>query len=213
MVDLTLIERLLLQDETSLEATVIHNLRIAEEAKTDGDLPDMRKWLGFVLDQKEALRQIDAWTIEDVLDVRLEELRKRAPHPPMTRNPGTVPVDVRRRVDDMQNFLEGLNNDATRPEFEAFAQATGLYRMSIREAAPLIAPLKRVQNGKAGRPPVRVPWENVQDQMRRILLVTAGGGSVEEAARQVAGEENKSGERDRARRYAKLFRQKMRLRE
>jgi len=83
---------------------------------------------------------------------------------------------------------------------------------SPRELQTLLSCLERAKLPK-GRTRLATPWANVIIHMDAMRLAVAGGASVAEASKVQAGTERMAGDAERARTLAKLYRQKMTLRE
>jgi len=116
---------------------------------------------------------------------------------------------------DMSNLFAGLRSPDPEQKagFHALMDELDLWQKSPREIPnALLRTLERAKLPK-GRKSIATPWANVTDHMNAMRLAVASGVGVAEASRVQARLERMAGEEERARTLAKLYRQKMALRE
>lgn len=115
----------------------------------------------------------------------------------------------------VSNLLAGTQSPdpEQRTRFLALMDELGLWNKTPREVpTALLRSLERAKRPK-GRKSIPTPWANVTEHMDAMRVAVADGASIYEAARTRAALEKTAGEAERARTLAKLYRQKMALRE
>lgn len=185
-----------------------------DEVSLEVDLIAFKKhpWPKVEAIYKRVLKEVDQLKVSGGYDAKQSEAREWVkqnlslnifdrikPHPDLDR------IDVA-----VSNFRGGVRSpDADqRKRFQSFKDVTGVGDMLPRDALPLIEPLERAKRN-GGRPPVYPPWRNFQIEMDAIRKLVSHECSPEAAARQVAASNNPARSHD----LAKLYRDKMRLRE
>jgi hypothetical protein len=159
---------------------------------------------------RAALREIDRLKISGDYEVERVLLRKRYESKPRLTD---------WKLDSAfskywENFRAGMKSTDLdqRARFLAFYHAAQLGRMLPTEIVDLIAVLEPAKR-KNGRPGVSLPWSNIAWALDEMRPLVAGGASIPSAARQVAAIEAAPQEENRAKRYEKLFRDRLRIRE
>ena len=199
-------------DETSLEQQAIDTLK----DETDWNLTYRQLF-------KEALRLVDALKISG----RYESEKSRLAQIVQEAQEDTARETKERfkrhwETPEMQEFLSHMSNllagirspdPEQRARFRDLMDQLELWNKTPREVpVALLRALERAKLPK-GRKSIPTPWANVTEHMDAMRLAVASGDSIHEAARARAILEQTAGEAERARTLAKLYRQKMALRE
>lgn len=188
-------------DEAEIEAQVLDLSKIG----SDRDQADLAAF-------RQALRAIDALKISGRYDQEIAKLRRNLPKP-----------DVRYYNDKAQDFARAYGNLMAGLRSPDPVQGANFRKLidelDLWEKVPgdvpeyLLAVLEPAQNEKRrGRKGIGRPWANVDDHMDAMRAAVAAGQSVLDAARARAALEQTAGEAERAKTLAKLYRQKMDLR-
>lgn len=215
--NLTLADSLVTTPENDLEAELLKSLQRKDEIRQM-----------FVVDYKAALRKIDELKITGeyehfVAEVRLKrsEAEQRAREKFEADNPhlcglsSLAGIDAPSEVDEqLDNLFAGLRSPdpAQAQRFKAFYDGHGVAFQTYPQIKFILSVLERAKR-RQGRVRLPTPWTNELEHMDAMRLLVAEGMSVSEAARERAIQEGKAGADERSRTLAKLYRQRVRLRE
>lgn len=199
-------------DEASLEKQKI------------GMLADDSDWsLTYRAVFTEALRMVDALKLSGKYQEERSRLQKiiveaqdeasRESHAAFTKNFNSPEMVDFKAV--LYNLLAGIRSPdpQQRARFLALMDELELWDKTPREVSvALLRALERAKLPK-GRKSIPTPWANVTEHMDAMRLVVAGGLSIYHAALARAALARTAGEAERSRTLAKLYRQKLALRE
>ncbi|MDA0924658.1 MAG: hypothetical protein O3A97_08680 [Proteobacteria bacterium] len=189
---------LALWDEAEIEAQVL-DLEIG----SDRDQADLAAF-------QQALQAIDGLKISGRYDQEIAKLRGNRTESEARHHTGTARDFARAYA----NLMAGVRS----PDPEQRARFKKLMdELSLWEKVPsdvpksILAVLEAAKRPK-GRKSLIVPWANEHQHMDAMRLAVAAGQSVLDAARARAALEQTAGQTERAKTLAKLYRQKMDLR-
>lgn len=192
-------------------------LALWNEAEIEAQVLDLK--MGSDRDQenltafRQALRAIDALKISGRYDQEIGKLRLNLPK-----------SDVRYYNDKAQDFARAYGNlmaglrspdPAQRANFRKLMDELDLWEKVPGDVPKSLLPVLEAAKKPKGRKSAIVPWANEQQHMDLMRLAVAAGQSVLDAARACAADaiERNVDQTERAKTLAKLYRQKMALRE
>jgi hypothetical protein len=188
-------------DELEIEADLVQLQKKPEQTDTETREAEAKR---------AALRDIDRLKISGDYEAERTRLAKRYASPSDFGGARLSPAFTK----SWNNLRAGLRSPDLdqRARFVAFYEAADLGRKLPRDIVDLISVLEPAKKPK-GRPRVSVPWSNVAWALDGMRQLVADGSSIPEAARQVAATEAAAQEDSRAKRYEKLYRDRLKLRE